>query len=273
MSESILPSQSKLRFEFGENWTRFLSVVNETHIAMAQKKLAEAVGDIRGKTFLDVGCGSGIHSLSAVRLGAARVHSFDFDPKSVSCSREMKRRFTPDPDWTIEQGSALNAEYLRSLGQFDIVYSWGVLHHTGDMWTALDLVTIPQPKTLMIAIYHDDGSGSKFWKSFKRTYNRVWKPVRKIMEAAVFGWAWVRPFMLHPGKTRDRWKKYVEDRGMSPWYDVVDWAGGYPYEVARPEDIESFYRERGFKLTWSKLTGSGGCNEFVFTRTDKPLAL
>ena len=95
--------QATERFQFGENWTRFLSLVDEERIAQASARLAEMVGDISGKSFLDAGSGSGIHSLAAVRLGAARVVSFDYDPKSVACTAEMKRRFAPMANWQVER--------------------------------------------------------------------------------------------------------------------------------------------------------------------------
>ena len=107
------------RFQFGENWSRFLSVVDESHVTEAKARLAELLGDIKGKTFLDIGSGSGIHSLAAIRLGADRVVSFDFDPKCVACTVEMKRRFAPEANWLIQQGSALDADYLKSLGKFE----------------------------------------------------------------------------------------------------------------------------------------------------------
>lgn len=124
------------RFEFGANWAQFLNVLNDERIALAEQSLRTMLGvnDLQGKRFLDIGSGSGLFSLVARRLGAA-VHSFDYDPRSVACTAELKRRYYPDdPDWVVEQGSALDKDYLQTLGQWDVVYSWGVLHHTGAMW-------------------------------------------------------------------------------------------------------------------------------------------
>jgi 2-polyprenyl-6-hydroxyphenyl methylase/3-demethylubiquinone-9 3-methyltransferase len=256
----------EIRFAFGKNWTNFLSVVNENRIAEATARLSEALGDLQGKSFLDVGSGSGIHSLAALRLGASRVHSFDYDLQSVACTGEMKKRFAPGANWSVEQGSILDENYVRSLGRFDIVYSWGVLHHTGNMWNALDLVTIPAVEKLMVAIYHDQGWKSRFWQFYKRAYNRRSRPVKWLMEVLVLGWAWGKPLVRRPRQTMARWKNYISDRGMSPWYDVVDWAGGYPFEVAAPEKLVSFFVQRGFTLEHSEIRGGGNCNDFVFCR-------
>ena len=150
------------RFEFGKNWAAFLSVLDDERIATAEDSLKEMLEceDLQGKKFLDIGSGSGLFSLAARRLGAT-VHSFDFDPNSFACTQELRRRYFPgDADWRIEQGSALDSKYLESLGKFDIVYSWGVLHHTGEMWKALENATLPVGAggKLFVAIYNDTGS-------------------------------------------------------------------------------------------------------------------
>jgi 2-polyprenyl-3-methyl-5-hydroxy-6-metoxy-1,4-benzoquinol methylase len=176
MAQHTLEVQSGERFEFGKNWTRFLGSLNEERTVLAQKSLSERLEfeTLHGKTFLDSGSGSGLFSLAARKLGA-RVHSFDYDPHSVNCTRELKRRYFPDdPQWTIDEGSALDNDYLRSLGTFDVVYSWGVLqHHTGDMWTALDNVAplVRDGGILFISLYNDQGTASRRWKKTKKLYN------------------------------------------------------------------------------------------------------
>lgn len=269
--------ESGQRFEFGENWRRFLSTLNEDRIGNAERSLQAmlSVSTLAGKTFLDVGCGSGLFSLAAMRLGAARVHSFDFDPASVACTREVKARYCPgDECWTIDAGSALDADYLNALGQFDVVYSWGVLHHTGDMWRALaevDHVVAPDG-SLFLAIYNDQGFMSRVWTRIKRRYNRLPQPLKVPYAAIVMGAFELRTLLLVAARRQfGAWaRSWTEqgERGMSRWHDVIDWVGGYPFEVATPQQIFEFYRERGYRLDRLTTTaGNGhGCNQFVLRK-------
>ena len=264
------------RFEFGKNWQRFLSVLNEERIMEAEKSLKQMlnVDDLIGKAFLDVGSGSGLFSLAARRLGA-RVHSFDSDPICVQCTQELKRRyFRSDPNWTIEQGDVLGPTYLNKLVKYDVVYSWGVLHHTGNMWMALENIVplVKEKGALFISIYNDQGPLSQFWKSVKKFHNRSSKPV-KILIILLFGAFFeTRSAMMRIVGFKNPlpfkyWKEKKKSRGMSVWHDLVDWVGGYPFEVAKPEQIIAFYRKKAFTLEKLKTCGGGlGCNEYVFVR-------
>ena len=258
------------RFEFGKNWKAFLRLLDEDRIAAATESLVEMLGrrDLTGLSFVDVGSGSGLSSLVAHRLGA-RVVSFDYDPASVRCTAELRRRYGSEDSWKVLEGSALDPDFLAGLGQFDVVYSWGVLHHTGDMWRSLDLVTrLVRPGGLLfLAIYNDQGAWSHRWARIKRFYCGG-----RLQKALVAGT--IIPYWIGRGLAADlvwlrnpltRYRDYRGKRGMSVVRDWFDWLGGYPFEFAKPERIFEFYQARGFRLERLHTTGGDvGCNQFVF---------
>ncbi|MGI5174728.1 class I SAM-dependent methyltransferase [Dactylosporangium sp. CA-152071] len=285
MLDSTTEVRAGDRFAFGANWMSFVEVVDDVRIDTATASLTTALGltgppegkRLDGRTFLDAGCGSGLFSLAATRLGA-RVHAFDFDPASVAAATELRRRFAPHSDWRIETGSVLDPDYLAGLGQFDVVYSWGVLHHTGRLWTALAGVTdlVAPGGRLYISVYNDQGFASRAWRRVKRRYNRSGpalraalvglsavylarhRPLQTLIGAVRLGTGHRRPAPARPAP---------RTRGMSRRHDLVDWVGGYPFEVAKPEEVFRFLTGRGFELRHLTTCGGGlGCNEYVFER-------
>ncbi len=264
---------SETRFAFGKNWKKFLSLLNPARIELACESLKKLfnVDDFSGKSFLDAGSGSGLFSLAATKIGATKVHSFDFDLDSVACAEELKRRYPPENcEWTIERGDCLGEEYLETLPQFDVVYSWGVLHHTGQMWNAIDLVSrrVKPGGLFLIGLYNDQGWKSRAWTAIKRFY------CQGIVQQAIVVSLFV-PFFVVGGFLNDLRRgrnpitryRTSDVRGMSVVRDWFDWLGGYPFEVATPKAAIEFCEQRGFALIKQTDVGKRmGVNEFLFQR-------
>lgn len=261
----------EVRFAFGRNWRSFLSTLDAHRIDEARRRLCESLGrdGLHGVRALDIGSGSGLSSLVMHQLGADVV-AFDYDADSVACTEELRRRYAPDTsNWQIMQGSALDPVFMTGLGKFDLVYSWGVLHHTGSMWTAIELAAarVAPQGTLLLALYNDQGRRSRVWRAIKRLYCSG-APGRWLVGAVFYplfsvNALWRDLRHLHAPGTHAR--EYSRNRGMSLFHDWRDWLGGYPFEVAKPEEVAHKLGADGFELQRQTLARGLGCNEFVFT--------
>jgi 2-polyprenyl-3-methyl-5-hydroxy-6-metoxy-1,4-benzoquinol methylase len=270
MAETDLESH----FGFGENWADFSNSITDQSIEDARQGLMKLVGpDLGGKTFLDIGCGSGIHALAALKLGASSVVATDIDPISVETTGKVLDRHAPAGKWRAETISVLSPQFER-LGQFDVVYSWGVLHHTGAMCEAIAKAagaTKPGGK-FVIAIYAKTNLCS-FWKAEKRIYSRAPKLGQAVMRGIFHLWRALIVLLVAVKNRRAPSFSSDKSRGMKNDTDIHDWLGGYPYESAAPAEILALAKELGLKSDLILpvpgnrigLLGSG-CDEYVFVR-------
>lgn len=254
-----------ITFSFGENWQDYLSTVSDREMELAERDIEKWVGAsaVRGKTVVDIGSGSGIHSLAFLRLGARRIRSFDFDKSSVAATMSLRSNAGDPANWTVEHGSILDHDYIRSLGQFDIVYAWGVLHHTGSMWEAVDNAfgLVRPGGTLWVALYQK-GPRYESDLALKQRYNAASSVGKRVMEYRRAG-----RLMLSRARHLQNpfgWNQKGR-RGMNAYHNIRDWLGGLPYETAAEDDVVTGARKRGFVLERIKVRREGGCSDYVFS--------
>jgi len=259
----------RISFSFGKNWKNYLNSLSIEKIQIAKQSLKDFLGNIAGKTCIDIGSGSGIFSYSMYALGAKEITSVDIDPFSVQSSNYLRSKVKNPERWNIYQGSILDKKFISQSGKYDIVYSWGVLHHTGNMWEAIKNAAslVNDNGIFFLAIYNKTRS-SRFWLEVKKVYNLSPKIGKKLMNFLLFsGMYFILP-LLSLKNPLIRLKNYKKNRGMDPMTDVKDWLGGYPFEVATFKEIVTFLNriDQNFKLVkYNKVNpGVNANNELVF---------
>ncbi len=266
---------AELRYGFGKNWGEFIQ--NNLSDEIVEKSINHMckfmrIDSLKGKTFLDIGCGSGIHSLAAKRLGAKKIISFDYDENSVATTRKVREWSGKNNNWDVMQGNVLDADFMNTFPKVDIVYSWGVLHHTGSMWDAIRNATIPLKPggEFYIALYSTEtyvDPTPEFWIRLKRAYNQADPLTKKLMEIKYVHWTSIAPAIKDGRSPLDIMDTFGY-RGMTLWTDAKDWLGGYPMEFSGFAETRDFvFDELGLDLV-NVLTGEG-CSEFLFTNVAK----
>jgi 2-polyprenyl-6-hydroxyphenyl methylase/3-demethylubiquinone-9 3-methyltransferase len=261
-------------FHFGRNWQRYVSgYLDSDRERIAAESLHDLVGDLRSKSFLDIGCGSGLFSLCAHRAGAQEIVSIDVDPDAVAATRALHAAAGAPDNWRILHRSILDSTLPSAVGPADVVYSWGVLHHTGDMYAAIRNASgLVKPNgAFAIAIYNRVTGrflDSRRWWRIKRTYNHAPRVAQIAMEMTYASYWLLGRLRSRQNPIREA-REYRRSRGMALWTDLVDWLGGYPYEYATAEEIVEFCQAScGMRLQkLIPVPGSGsGNNQFVFER-------
>lgn len=254
-------------FSFGKNWQDFIEFyLTPERVSIAKQHIAKflEVPDFKGRSFLDVGCGSGLSSLAAHELGAARIVSFDLDPDAVKTTQKLRELAGNPAHWTIRQGSILDESFCKSIETADIVYSWGVLHHTGQMWNAFANTArlVSEHGLLYVALYTTLPK-SGYWLWVKQRYNRTSTVGKRIMEIVFMLMHSCKLLLFDFQNPLRHIRRYEQRRGMSYRTDVRDWLGGYPYEHAKIEEVLRFARKR-LNLELINIKTGEANTEYVF---------
>jgi SAM-dependent methyltransferase len=271
----MTPKSDELRFEFGKNWESYSHLVDSPRIAAATSRLSQmlAVDTLAGKTLLDIGCGSGLHALAALNLGADRVKAVDLDANSVATTQAVLERFGFLGRIDVREQSVFNLDPAED-GRFDIVYSWGVLHHTGAMNRAIVAASrMVSPGGILALALYGKTPYCGIWRRIKRWYVSA-SPERKAFAERLYVRLFGYYLLLRGKRLSTHIRNYGNKRGMDFMHDVRDWIGGYPYESIRPEELDELLKPLGFTKIRavvkrrSGLFGSG-CDEYTY-RCDSP---
>jgi predicted RNA methylase len=272
MNQNLLEFES--HFSFGENWAQYSEKINERRIEEAERSLIRLVGreQIEGRTFLDIGCGSGLFSLAAVRLGCRSLLAVDLDPNSVETTRKTLTRYARSgAKWACRRVSVFDLD-PKDFGTFDVVYSWGVLHHTGAMYKAIAKASeVVGPRgTLALALYGKTPFCG-LWRIEKRIYSSSPKWAQRVIEFMYSGLVGAR-LALKGESLKKRRETYFQQRGMDMYHDTRDWLGGYPYESISPSEAMTYLQKLGFEQTRSFVSPcigllGAGCDEYTFTKS------
>ncbi len=260
-----------MQFDFGKNWKAF------SREALTSVKIDQAKADfmhlldgvpLKGKTFLDIGFGQGLSILLA-RYYGAKVVGNDINPTCRDALALTAKALKTTTDIRICMGSILDTSVCDLVRKespdergFDIVHSWGVLHHTGNLKKALEtaMSLVTQEGYCVLALYNTHWT-SWIWRIIKWTYCKSPKCIQKFLVALLY------PVIMIAKAIVTRQDPFKQSRGMDFYFDVVDWVGGYPYEYMTVDECKAVFKKANFEcIRVIEATVPTGCNQFVFKR-------
>lgn len=270
--KNILEYES--HFEFGKNWLDYSDKIDEAKILQAVEDLKRlnGGGSFHGKSFLDIGSGSGLHALAAIRMGAASITCVDIDPNSVEATSRTLAIHAPQTPANVYMASIFDMN-PKVNGVFDVVYSWGVLHHTGDMYRALEAAAqLVKVDGLFIVALYKKTLFCGLWRVIKKWYTNTSSKNQK-MARTIRTYIQKAGYLIKGKNFKEYVANYSQWRGMNFENDLHDWMGGYPYESISPLSCHSFFKKLGFELENEFIATPGGfgilgtiCDEYVFRK-------
>jgi len=261
-------------FDFGRNWTHYsASALTTSRVKFAREAFCELTSgiELESRSFLDVGFGQGLAALCAADAGAT-VYCLDVNPRCAEALELTSQYFLPEAkeQLTLILGSILSEADVRALreksgsdsGGYDVVHSWGVLHHTGDLQQAFaNCADLVKPGGHLITAIYNRHWSSPLWERIKRLYCRLPFLGQKMMIGLFLPVIYLAKLLV------TRRNPLEKERGMDFLVDIVDWVGGYPYEYAAIDEVLDLGVRNGLQmLQVTPARVPTGCNEFVFIK-------
>ena len=263
-----------MQFDFGKNWADFSEhALTPERVAQARAgfaRLMEGTSGVAGRSFIDIGFGQGLGLLSAAATGAV-AFGIDINPKCGEVL-ERNRKFFPEIGESpipVVIGSVLDESVVKRARQagpggagFDIVHSWGVLHHTGDMHQAIaNAASLVKPGGQFVVALYNRHWSSSLWLLIKFVYCKSPRLLQRLLIWAMYPVIYIAKWIVTGSNPRKQL------RGMDFYYDVIDWVGGYPYDYASRDEVLAMVEPLGFRcIHFVPSQVPTGCNEFVFDR-------
>jgi len=264
-------------FDFGSNWKYYsAAALTTSRVEGAREAFCGLTFgiELKSRSFLDVGFGQGLTALCAADAGAA-VCCLDVNPRCAEALELTSQFFPPEAKEKLNLivGSILSSSDVRQLREksgsgYDVVHSWGALHHTGDMQQAFaNCAGLVKPGgQLIVAIYNRHWS-SPLWEHIKHFYCRLPHIGQKTMIGLFVPVIYLAKLLV------TRRNPLEKDRGMDFLIDIVDWVGGYPYEYASIDDVRGLGMANGLDLLRIiPAEVPTGCNEFIFFKPHEAIA-
>jgi len=250
-SHDIVASRVK-RF-YDDLWTRYTPAYDS---CCEHVELFFSDAEIEGKRILDAGCGMGVFSVVFGKKGAARVIGIDLSEEGVRRAQRAASHFNLS-NVEFREGNILRLPYPD--GSFDIVWSWGTLHHTAEPLKALEelIRVLKNGGTLFVTLYRSTKLSflhEGIRKTLRLAHRRMWPLLAKLIALALF------PATLF----LKRRKKARAGENLSDL--VLDWYFNPVRHYYRPGEIRQLLEQEGLIIE-KFLPASGRFNStsnFIF---------
>ncbi|MFQ6107920.1 MAG: class I SAM-dependent methyltransferase [Candidatus Aminicenantales bacterium] len=194
--------------------------------------------EVLNKSVLDAGCGTGVFSIIFARMGALSVVGIDISKRSLERAQRQADQLGLQ-NATFQKVNMLRLPFTDAC--FDIVWSWGSVHHTADPFGCLaELIRVLKPGgSLLVAVYRRTGLTflhETLRKGLIRLPSKYWIPFSRFLS-----------LVAAPGislfKKRDKSRKGEKLEQL-----LFDWFFVPIRHSYLPEEIKSFLVKRGLVI-------------------------